>query len=208
MIKTILFDVDGTLIDTEQAILRSLKELLNEELHLIVPEAELTFVLGIPGEKALERYSDSPAERARLLTIWVEKLAAHSTDVRLFDGIVPLLTKLKNTGYQLGVVTSKLRNELIKEFASFELTDFFEVVVTASDTKKHKPNPEPILKALEELHARPEETIYIGDSVYDLRCAQNSQVVFALAGWGAQPAEEFSTLERILSQPNDLLAVL
>lgn len=205
MIKTVLFDVDGTLIDTEQAVIQSFRDTMG--IDPSVSDEELHFILGIPGVKVLERYSDSPEEIQKFLKLWVEKLGSYGKDVQLFPGIFPLLEQLQVREYQLGIVTSKLRTDMENTLEAFGLSNLFTVVITASDTEKHKPNPEPILKALELIDADPQETIYIGDSIYDLQSAQNSQVAFALAGWGAKNHEKFAQVHQ-LAAPEDLIYYL
>lgn len=205
MIKTVLFDVDGTLLDTEKAVIQSFRETLT--IDPSVPDEELHFVLGIPGVKSLERYSNSPEEIQQLLEVWVEKLASYGKDIQLFPGILSLLQQLKQKNYQLGIVTSKLRRDMENTLESFNLANYFTVVVTASDSEKHKPNPEPILKAMELIDAAPQETIYIGDSIYDLQSAQNSKVDFALAGWGAKAHKLFAQVHQLLT-PEELITYL
>ncbi|GCF94863.1 phosphatase [Enterococcus florum] len=208
MIKTILFDVDGTLIDTEYVSVQSLKETLKEERNLTLSDKELEFSLGIPGARALERFTDSPEEIEQLLASWMKRMREYTHHARLFNGILELLQELKQLGYRLGVVTSKLRSDAVVEFAAFGLNTFFDVIITADDTPLHKPNPEPLLKALEELNADNQASLYIGDSLYDMLCAESSGVDFLLARWGAKEKPEFSRAAYQLETPADLLPYL
>ena len=94
-----------------------------------------------------------------------------------------MLQKL-SSDYKLGIVTSKTKAEFDEEVTHFGLNKYFGVIICADDTKKHKPNPEPLLKYMELANAKPEETLYIGDSIYDMQCAKSSGVDFAFAKWG------------------------
>ncbi|WP_440896646.1 HAD family hydrolase [Amphibacillus sp. Q70] len=208
MIDTILFDVDGTIVDTEHIIINALQRALEEQLGLSREEHELEFVLGIPGKEAVQRLIDSEEMRKELLKQWekcIAKLAHHAT---LFHDIKELLLALKQQGFKLGLVTSKTEIGMRNEFDSFGLNDYFDVQITASDTVKHKPNPDPILKALEMINANANQAMYVGDSVYDMQSAKASNVRFALAKWGAKDKKEFDNVAIKLDNPLDLLTVL
>lgn len=203
MLKTILFDVDGTLIDTEEIIIQSLQETLEKELDLTKTAEELKFVLGIPGKEAVKQLVET--ERDYFLEQWSLRLDQLSPQAKLFDQVKSLLEELKKMDYNLGVVTSKTKNDMDESLDRFQLHSYFDAVVTTSDTKKHKPNAAPILKALEIINEEPEHAMYVGDSVYDFLSAQNSGVQFALAEWGAQEHEEFAKVKIHLEEPTDLI---
>ena len=182
--KEIVFDVDGTLIDTEYAVLYSLQDTV---CHFTgeTPEIEsLTFVLGITGEDALLRLQIADVDNA--LTYWEHALTAYHQSVRVFDGIERVLCDLIARGYNLGIVTSKTRAEYETDFACFDIARHFSRVVCADDTSKHKPDSEPLLKYMERANCKETELLYIGDSVYDRQCAESAHCAFALALWGAK----------------------
>ena len=183
--RQIVFDVDGTLVDTEQAVLCSLQDTLAQVTGQRAEREELIFALGIPGEDALRRLQveDIPAA----LALWDRRMGAYRDLIRVFAGMEELLRDLRAAGYGLGVVTSKTREELAHDLAGFEIAQYFDCVVCADDTARHKPDPEPLLYYLEQTGCRGEELLYIGDSVYDRQCAAGAGTAFGLAGWGAQP---------------------
>lgn len=127
---------------------------------------------------------------------------------KLFTGIESMLQQLKDTGITLGIVTSRTTAELQLVLDKFDIKQYFDTFITASKTKLHKPNPEPILKAIDTLKIDPKETLYIGDSIYDFQCARNAYVKFALASWGAKNNPEFSKVDYFLQEPADLLKLL
>jgi len=205
MSKTILFDVDGTLIDTEKTIIKSWQKTLKDVLN-IEPEAEeLFYILGIPGTKAVEKYSNSSQQSKELLELWEKNDHQMFHYSQLFDGITSMLQQLSSKDIKLGIVTSRTNPEMQLVLDNFELKKYFDTFITASKTKLHKPNPEPILKAIETLQVDPAETLYIGDSIYDFQCARNAKVEFALASWGAKNNPEFSKVDYLLKNPSDLI---
>lgn len=208
MKKTILFDVDGTLIDTEKPIIKAFQKTLKEELNLEVPDEELFYILGIPGKIAIKKYSTEPVKTAEIMKRWEindRQMFHYST---LFEGIEKTLKQLKKQKIQLGIVTSRTDQEMGIVLNNFDIEQYFDTFITASKTKLHKPNPEPILKAIETLNLDPENVIYIGDSIYDFQCAKNAQVAFGLAGWGAKENPEFTKVDYHLTKPIDLLKLI
>lgn len=182
MIKSVIFDIDGTLLDTEYAVLNSLRdtiwELKNENIEL----SELAFALGIPGKSALEQLGITDTKNGSI--IWNACLTRYSKTIRLFDGVAETLEELKNRGYKLGIITSKSREEYKSDFTPFGLDSYFDTVICAGDSHRPKPFPDPMLKYLELSGANKDEAIYIGDTVYDLQCALDAGVAFGLAMWG------------------------
>lgn len=208
MTKTILFDIDGTLVDTEKTIIKSWQKTLKDTLN-VEPEAEdLFYVLGIPGTKAVERYAKDPTQAKELLDLWEVNDHKMFHYAKLFDGITDMLQQLTDAGIRLGVVTSRTDSELKRVFDTFPIKQYFDIAITASMTKLHKPNPDPILKALSSLDIHPDDTLYIGDSIYDMQCAHQSQVQFALASWGAKDNPEFAKIDYRLNQPLDLVELV
>ena len=141
--RQIVFDVDGTLVDTERAVLCSLRDTLAQVTGQRAEAEELTFALGIPGEDALRllQVRDIPAA----LALWDQRMEAYRDMIRVFEGVEELLRGLQETGYGLGVVTSKTREEFAHDLAGFEIVQYFDCVVCADDTVRHKPDSEPLL---------------------------------------------------------------
>lgn len=200
MYKHIVFDVDGTLIDTEYALLHSLRDILKEEYDRNYKIEELEFALGITGEAAIEQLEISNIKYA--IELWNDKLNKYKETVCVFNGIEELLKQL-SLNYKLGIVTSKTKEEFEEEVVHFGLNKYFGIIICADDTKKHKPNPEPLLKYMELANAKNNETIYIGDSIYDIQCAKASNVDFVFAKWGNK--RQNIEAKYTLNQPLELL---
>ena len=185
--RYIAFDLDGTLIDSEEAVLRSLQDTLRTVTGKEYPLSELIFSLGIPGLKCLEQLGLPDPEGA--LQLWETNLCRYQGLVKLFPAVPELLKSLADQGCSLGAVTSKTREELDYDFIPLGLGTYLPTVITASDTVLHKPEAQPLLKFMERVGARPEDTLYVGDSPYDSECAHRAGVDFALAVWGCRGRE-------------------
>lgn len=182
--KYILFDLDGTLIDTNQLIINSFKHTYKTHLNRDVEESEIYKYFGEPLITTLRRFSEDNAEE--LFKTYIDfNESEHDSNVALCSNIRECLEGLRELGCKLAVVTSKREKMAHRGLELFDIIKFFSVVVTIDDTKHYKPHPEPVLKALELLGAKPEEALMIGDSVFDIKCAHNAAVKAALVTWGA-----------------------
>lgn len=205
MIKCVVFDVDGTLIDTGEAIISSLQKVLEEDLGQAYPEDALSFAFGIPGAVTLKRLGVNDIESS--LAKWIKYLDDFSDSMKIFDGIDNCLKRIKELNIKTGIVTSKTKEEFESNFIPFGLIDYFDYVVCADDTTKHKPHPEPILKLLNISGNNPEDIVYIGDTEYDKKCAEGAGVKFGLALWGAKSPEGIDPTY-LLHSPEDIMDIL
>lgn len=201
--KHIIFDIDGTLLDTEYAVLNSLQDtlLLLEKDYSI---KDLSFVLGITGEDALKQLKVNNI--SKVLDIWDKKMKNYKEKIFLFDGIKDILKSLSKNGYKLGIVTSKTKEEFDSDFKYFGITNLFEHIICADDTLKHKPNAEPLLKYIEVSNIKPQEALYIGDSKYDAMCSKNANVDFGLAVWGHHLKD--LSANYYFNNPKDILEII
>ena len=204
--KQIVFDVDGTLIDTEYAVIHSLQDTIRAINGKIISDKELTFSLGITGENALRRLGVS--DIASALSMWDKNMEKYRDTITVFHGIKELLETISELKLGIGIVTSKTHEEFRSDFQKFDISSYFETVVcaddtlqhkpesdpllkyiqtviTADDTVRHKPDPEPMLAYMERTGVCPRQILYIGDSIYDMQCAKHANVNFGLAKWGA-----------------------
>lgn len=201
---TMIFDIDGTLTDSASAILRALKQAVFEITGQNYEEGELSFALGVPSHIAMEQLTGDR---------WQEAMAAGQKyyldelkRIRLFPEIETTVKKLHKKGTQLGIVTSKSRAEFERSFYRYSVSPYFSHVICQDDTPFHKPNPEPLLKCMELLHAKPDSVLYIGDTLSDSRCAKNAGAAFALAGWGCPDSSKIPA-DIYLSSPAELLSM-
>lgn len=206
MKKHIIFDIDGTLLDSEESVLLSLQETVRKKKGKHIGKEELKFALGIPSEAALRRLGFAEEELAETVEFWGGLTPSYHKYMRLFPGIRETLTTLKEKGIHLGIVTSRSRAEYEKDFLPFGLKEFFNTVICADDTLRHKPDGEPVREYLRRQNAQPEEAVYIGDTVYDMACAADAGVEGALALWGCASPEHIRA-DFYLAHPGEVPSV-
>jgi pyrophosphatase PpaX len=184
-----LFDLDGTLLDTNELIIQSFLHVFDYDPSL--KRERIISHFGMPLEKQLVDYAGRPegSSGADL----VQKYRAFNNDkhdemVRAFPGVVETLRKLREAGVRIGVVTSKIRFTTERGLIHVGIKPYVESVVTIEDVTNPKPHPEAIHKALRELGVGPEaRVLMVGDSGFDLGCAQNAGVDSCWVGWGLKP---------------------
>ena len=185
----VLFDLDGTVVDTVELIVLSFRHAVRTVLGEDLPDEYITAGVGQPLMTQMERLS--PEHAQELYDVYREyNHRRHDELIRGFDGVAEALAALRSAGRRLGIVTSKSRDTTAMAFAAVGMHDAFDVVVTATDTQAHKPSAEPILLCLERLAARPDATppalpaVYIGDSPVDIEAGKAAGVATAAVAWG------------------------
>lgn len=188
-INTILFDFDGTIMDTNSLIINSWQHTFRKVEGKERPEADIVETLGEPLALSMKKLLPGiPVEEA--IEIYREyQYGNFGDEIRVFPGMRELIFELKNQGFKMGIVTSRLTGTTLQGLEKFGIKECFEAVVTCDHTDKHKPDPEPVYIALEILGSKPEESMMIGDSKFDILCAKNAGVTSVLVGWAIALAE-------------------
>ena len=188
-VKNLLFDVDGTLADTTALILYTFEETFR--ILGLPPRSEEEVLSQIGRPLHLQARDIDPERAVEIFDLYQNLYARHHDRLaKEFPGVRESLAGLKARGYRLAVVTSKRSSSTADDLEYFGLQPYFDAVVTADDTGRHKPHPEPVLKALERLGAAREEATFIGDSPYDLRSAHAARVLAGAVEWGPFPREK------------------
>lgn len=201
--NTIIFDIDGTLIDSAKAILCTLQSAVFLTTGKHYELSELTFALGLTSREAVRRLIGDDCEEACQLG---QKLyGEYMEHISLFDGMAETIFSLHNCGVRLGIVTSKTRREFTRSF-HYPVADCFGCCICADDTDCRKPDPTPLLACLSQLGSEKYSCLYVGDSIYDYQCAKNAGIEFGLALWGSQKPEEIPACLRLTS-PADLCEI-
>ena len=189
-IKGILFDLDGTVINTNELIFQSFEYALENVLHTTISRDILRTTFGKPLAQIMEEMGGSQAQELR--KAFVDYSIAHETDIYLFPYVEDALKELKARNIGTAVVTSRLYRSALRDLHQFELEKYFDVFITPEATEKHKPNPEPALKALELLGIKPQEAIMVGDSGLDLLCGKQAGCKTAAVRYSLFPEEELA----------------
>lgn len=191
MIKAILFDLDGTLIDTNNLIIKSFKHTFKTHLDIEVDEKIIVNFFGEPLATSLKPYDEENVDK--MIKIYREfNEKNHDVLTKGFIGIEEALKELKSLGIKLAIVTSKRRLLAERGLDLFNIKQYFNFIVTPEDTKLHKPNGEPVLKACELLKVVPTETIMVGDSHNDILCGKNAGSKTCLVEYTILAMEELS----------------
>ncbi|HXG44423.1 MAG TPA: HAD-IA family hydrolase [Gemmatimonadales bacterium] len=184
-IHAVLFDLDGTLIDSIGLILASYRHTLSA--HGLPPAGDAEWLRGVgrPLRVQLGPWASDPAELEAMVRTYREyNLANHDRMVRVFDGVPELVRRLRGGGRRLGVVTSKTRDGAHRGLRLAGIEDAIEVMVCADDVVHPKPHPEPVTRAVTALGVEPARTLYVGDSLHDLHAGRAAGVLTAAVLWG------------------------
>lgn len=182
-VEVVLFDLDGTLIDTMDLILASMRHATEKVLGEALPDEVLMHNVGVPLRVQMREFDIDRCEE--LLTCYRRHNAlVHDELVGEYPGTADGLSDLVNQGYRLAVVTSKSKPVAVRGLEHYGLEGFFEAVVAYEDTEIHKPEPEPLLEAARRMRVPIERCAYVGDSPHDMNAAIAAGAVPVAALWG------------------------
>jgi len=226
-INLLLFDFDGTLVNTTPLILRTFRATWERVFGFVYDDSQYIKTFGMLLPKAMKLLTEQaivegriarPDDLAAYLAAREEELTLvyrafnqqwHDEMIEPFDGVEETLDELKSREFGLGVVSSKMRAGLLRGLNIYQMTGLFDVIIAGDDCENHKPHPEPLLRAIERVGAARRRTAYIGDSSHDIIAGRAARVRTAAATWGPFPRTELESLhpDYLLDEPRDLLAI-
>lgn len=208
----LLWDVDGTLIDTTALIAESLDVVYRRFYGRTLPAERLRALIGIALKDQVRIFGDPETFGVSADTVmqaFIDHYEANRHRERILTDVTRLLTQGRCVGIPTGLVTSKNRQELANSLPRLGIADFIDVAITADDVTHPKPDPEGIQKALTHLQipkAQWPQAVYIGDTVHDMRAAHAAGVRPIAVLWGAGPPELLAAQnpERLCTTPQEL----
>jgi pyrophosphatase PpaX len=209
--RTVLFDLDGTLIDSIRLILDSYHHTLSR--HNLPARTDEHWLKGV-GTPLAVQFSDwqnSPEMLEAMIATYREyNLQHHDAMVTLYPGILDALRKIKAAALQTGLVTSKNRPGALRGLRLVGLEAFLDVMVCADEVSNPKPHPEPVELAVSLLGGQPDSTVYVGDSIHDMQSGRAAGVKTAAALWGPFGRDHLAAAEPDywLDTPEDLLKLV
>jgi pyrophosphatase PpaX len=203
--RVVLFDLDGTLVDSAAVILGSFHHATETVLRRRFPDDEILAQVG--GTNLSHQMGLLDARHVdELVRVYREHNDPQYSELACFEGVVGVLEQLKREGRRLGVVSAKRKPTVQRVFDGAGIGQYFDVVVGSDDTERHKPDPQPLLKALELIGADPDDAAYVGDSPFDVAAARAAGVFAVAVGWGR--IHRVGDADAFVEAPEELIDVL
>lgn len=204
----VLFDLDGTVIDTGSIILASMRHAAETVIGGSYTDEQLMATVGGPGLEAQMQALDPDRvdELVRVYRAHNEPL--HDT-ISVFEGMPAVLDELRDRGHRLGIVTAKRRLTVDLAFARVPIEHLFETVVGGDETERSKPDPQPLELALERLGATADQAAYVGDSPFDMQAAKAAGCFAIGVSWGGiHTADKLESADVVIHSAGELLELV
>jgi pyrophosphatase PpaX len=211
VLSTFLFDLDGTLLDSVDLILRSYKYMLKQYRGFEGSDEQWLAGLGTPLKSQLKQFTTDPDEVAAMIETYREyNHRHHDALAKPYEGVVEEVRRINALGKTIAIVTSKYRRGTMMGLKLLGIEDCIDFIVPADEVTNPKPHPEPVLRALELANAKPDETVFIGDSRHDMECGRAAGVKIAAVLWGPFDRAHLEDLkpDYWLAQPRDIRELL
>lgn len=195
MIDTVLFDLDGTIIDTNELIISSFMHVLEKHVPTPLTREVIIPKMGMTLEQQLQFFSGSEDVTHFHQAYRTYNDAHHDEMVQPFPHVLEVIKELDRRGITMGVVTTKNKPGTFRVLEMFGLDKYMKAIVTVMDVEHPKPHPEPVLMAIKQLGADPAATLMVGDSPVDIQSAKAAGARSAGVAWSLKG-------EKVLRQYN------
>lgn len=203
--KAIIYDIDGTILDTLEMNLVPLMKIIEEETGKKVTYDEVLKYAAAPGLKTLADLKIKDIEKT--YARWVKYVNEYKYGARLYSGFEEVFKQFDGKLIQ-AIVSSKMVDQYQIDVVSKGIDKYIKVAILADHTKKHKPDPEPLFMCLDKLSLETKDVIFVGDSLSDYLAAKNAGIDFGYATWGSVSSRGIDDPTYIFNQPVDLLKLL
>ncbi|WP_278599934.1 HAD family hydrolase [Clostridium tertium] len=203
--KCIIFDLDGTILNTERMNLIPLQRLIKEELGEVISYEDLLKYKAYAGKRTLEDLGFKDIDKS--YKKWVQYVNDFEEGAILYEGFDEVMKTLNSKGIICAIASSKMKDQYEIDFGPTRLKKYIQCEVLADDTKRHKPYPDPLLKVSEILNISPKDCMYIGDTIFDFKATKAAGMDFGIAMWGADDLEGIDA-DYNFKNPSDILKEL
>lgn len=204
--KAIIYDIDGTVLNTLNMNMYPLMKIIKEETGEDWSFEQVLKFAAYPGMKVMEELNVKDKEKT--YARWVKYVNEYEDGATLYDGFKEIFQKMKDAKIIQAVVSAKTAKQYEIDFISKGLDQYMSTAILADDTDKHKPDPAPLLECLKRLGLKPSEAIYIGDAFSDYQAAKNANMDFGYAKWGSVSSEGIVDPEYTFEEPLDLIKII
>lgn len=204
--KAIIYDIDGTILNTLNMNMYPLMKIIKEETGEDWSFEQVLKFAAYPGMKVMEELNI--VDKEKTYARWVKYVNEYEEGATLYDGFLEVFEKFKEKHVIQAIVTSKKEKQYQLDFVSKGLDQYMQVAVLEEDTKKHKPDPEPLLECIKRLGVDAQDVIYIGDALPDYQSSRHGHIAFALAKWGCVSSDGIDDPDYVFEKPLDLLKLL
>lgn len=209
MIKGIIFDMDGTIIDTNDLVVECIRSSVEEYLKFTPKEEDIINILGKPLKIQMGFFS---GEYIDDMVSYYSKLYRLNRDEKtmIFDGVISLLNELNKKNIKMAIVSNKGNKGIQHALKKFNIEKYFDIVISVNDVENKKPHPEGVRKVLKSWGFSPGEVIFIGDSNNDILCANNAKIKAVLVAWSIIPMSHFRkvNIDYIINEAKEILTII
>lgn len=203
--KAIIYDLDGTVLNTLNMNMYPLIKIIKEETGEDWTFEEVLKFVPYPGMKVMEELQVKDPEKT--YARWVQYVNEYEGGATLYDGFLEVFEAFESNVIQ-AVASAKTTEQYQIDFIDKGLDHYIKVAVLADDTKKHKPDPEPLLECIKRLGINVEDALYIGDALSDYQASKNAGMDFGYAKWGSVSDIGIDEPTYIFEKPIDILKLL